>query len=123
VLACLNQAQPFCYGRIDVPHNSATLLRDYLDVATTLAREAGSLALSHYQRGVKVERKPDQSPVTEADRGAEQLIRDRLRARFPEHAILGEEFGADKPAPRTGGSSILSTARAASCTVFPSSAS
>jgi histidinol-phosphatase len=97
VLACLNQAQPFCYGRIDVPHNSATLLRDYLDVATTLAREAGSLVLSHYQRGVKVERKPDQSPVTEADRGAEQLIRERLCARFPEHAILGEEFGADKP--------------------------
>ena len=96
MLAFLNQAQPFCYGRIDVPHNSATLLRDYLDVATTLAREAGSLALSHYQRGVKVERKPDQSPVTEADRGAEQLIRERLGARFPEHAILGEEFGADK---------------------------
>jgi histidinol-phosphatase len=44
---------------------------------------------------VTVERKADRSPVTIADRSAEQLIRQRLAAAYPEHSVLGEEFGAD----------------------------
>ena len=71
------------------------LLDEYLGTAVSLAREAGQLALRHYQRGVAVEQKADRSPVTIADRSAEQLIRQRLASAYPGHAVLGEEFGAD----------------------------
>lgn len=46
-------------------------------------------------RAVSVETKSDGSPVTEADRSAEQAIRKILREAFPEFGILGEEFGAE----------------------------
>ena len=42
---------------------------------------------------VAVDHKPDGSEVTEADRGAEQLLRKRIADRYPDHKIMGEEFG------------------------------
>lgn len=65
-----------------------------LELALAAAREAGEIALRHFLAGVKVETKADYSPVTIADREAEACIRRHIEARFPEHAILGEEFGA-----------------------------
>ena len=44
-----------------------------------------------------VELKADQTPVTLADRGAEELLRNLIRKKFPGHGILGEEFGAESP--------------------------
>jgi histidinol phosphatase-like enzyme (inositol monophosphatase family) len=44
---------------------------------------------------VKVELKADQSPVTAADRGAEELMRERIRRKYPAHGIVGEEFGSE----------------------------
>jgi len=44
---------------------------------------------------LQVELKADQSPVTAADRGAEELMRGMIRRRFPDHGIVGEEFGAE----------------------------
>ncbi len=70
-------------------------LREYLDTAIALATDAGAFVLSHYQRGIDVELKADRSPVTAADVGAERLIRAGLAARYPSHAIVGEELGAD----------------------------
>jgi histidinol phosphatase-like enzyme (inositol monophosphatase family) len=64
------------------------------ELARQLAVEAGQLTLRYYRASFDVERKADGSPVTAADRGAEQLIRDRLAERFPNDGILGEEFGA-----------------------------
>jgi myo-inositol-1(or 4)-monophosphatase len=46
-------------------------------------------------RRVAVERKQDGSPVTEADRAAERVIRATLREALPEASILGEEYGAE----------------------------
>jgi myo-inositol-1(or 4)-monophosphatase len=43
-----------------------------------------------------VEIKSDATPVTLADRGAEELLRGMIAARFPDHGILGEEYGADR---------------------------
>ena len=64
-----------------------------LDFAMNVAREASELILKYYQMAdLAVERKGDASPVTEADRGAELLIRERLATSFPHDAILGEEF-------------------------------
>jgi len=42
---------------------------------------------------LQVEFKADRSPVTLADRESERLLRQRLEERFPEHGILGEEYG------------------------------
>lgn len=68
-------------------------LIDYLDFAVDAAWQAGRTTLAHYQTGVAVERKPDASAVTIADRAGEQLIRRLIESRFPDHAIAGEEFG------------------------------
>ena len=45
----------------------------------------------------RAERKDDDSPVTLADRAAEAAMRELLVARFPEHGIVGEEAGEDRP--------------------------
>jgi myo-inositol-1(or 4)-monophosphatase len=68
-------------------------LREFLDFAVDAAWQAGRQTLAHYQTGVTVQRKVDRSVVTVADRQAEQLLRERIATRFPEHAIVGEEFG------------------------------
>jgi histidinol-phosphatase len=69
-----------------------------LDLAMETARraaEAGAAAaMRHFRAGVRVELKPDRSPVTVADREAEAAIVGVIRQRFPGHAILGEETGA-----------------------------
>ena len=75
---------------------TVTTLCDYLDFAIDAAWQAGRSTLAHYQTGVTIERKRDQSVVTVADRSAEQLIRRLITERFPKHAIVGEEFGADE---------------------------
>lgn len=67
--------------------------RDLLAFATEVAWRAGRLTLAHFQTGVVAESKPDDSPVTAADRGAEQLIRSIIAARYPTDGILGEEEG------------------------------
>jgi len=67
---------------------------DPLEAALDAAREAGALALRYFTGRFDVTLKPDQTPVTEADREAEQAIVARLRASFPDVGFLGEEFGA-----------------------------
>ena len=57
------------------------------------AELAGSVAFAHYRTNVAVEWKGDGSPVTVADRSAEESAREWVRARFPADAVLGEEFG------------------------------
>jgi histidinol-phosphatase len=61
-----------------------------------LARKAGDLALGYFDSPVTVEYKADASPVTIADRGAEELIRGEVKRLFPADGFLGEEFG-DQP--------------------------
>jgi len=61
---------------------------------TDLALAAGELIRPLYlQPGLAVERKADESPVTAADRGAEQVMRRMINSRFPAHGIMAEEFG------------------------------
>jgi len=74
---------------------SEPLLSEILDFVLTLSAEAGRFIMPRWKR-VAVEHKPDGSEVTEADRGAEQLLRKRISARYPRHAILGEEFGGEE---------------------------
>lgn len=72
----------------------ASALKARLDFALDAARQAQGLILEYYQQaGLGVDYKQDKSPVTAADRGAEELIRNRLAEDFPEDGILGEELG------------------------------
>jgi histidinol-phosphatase len=64
-----------------------------LQSALGAAREAGQLTQSYFCRAdLAVELKSDDTPVTIADRQAEQLLRERIVRKFPDDAILGEEF-------------------------------
>jgi myo-inositol-1(or 4)-monophosphatase len=70
------------------------MLAEYLQFAETTAREAGKLTLEYFLTDAAApEFKGDDTPVTIADRGAEELIRKRIGETFPEHQIVGEEFG------------------------------
>ncbi len=65
-----------------------------MDVARRAAEAATAASLAHFRRGVRVEVKPDRTPVTQADRDSEAAILAVIRAQFPHHAFLGEETGA-----------------------------
>lgn len=73
---------------------SPDTLATFQDFAEYLARIGGAVSLDHFRRaGLEVERKADESPVTVADRSAEQAMRAAVAERFPDHGIVGEEFG------------------------------
>ena len=72
-------------------------LKTRLDLAIDAARQAGSLTLRYFnQPNLNVERKRDGTPVTAADRQAEEYLRSRIIQAFPADAILGEEM-PDRP--------------------------
>ena len=72
---------------------SASSWRHHLEFATETAWQAGQLTLGYFQTELSPEFKEDDSPVTVADRKAEELIRQRMEAHYPTYGIVGEEFG------------------------------
>lgn len=71
------------------------MLADFLNFAEDTARAAGALTLEYFQTdAARPEFKADDTPVTVADRRAEELIRQRIADAWPGHEIVGEEFGA-----------------------------
>jgi len=68
-------------------------LRPLLDFAIETAYLAGQLTLGYYQTGILPDFKANDTPVTVADKKAEELIRARIEKNFPAHQMLGEEFG------------------------------
>jgi len=68
-------------------------LAAWLSLALELCDEADRVALRWYRREVPTSRKPDSTFVTEADRAIERLIRERIRAIYPNHGFVGEEYG------------------------------
>ena len=65
-----------------------------LNAVEEVARKAGDIALDLYRDRPAVETKADGSPVTIADRNAEQAAREWIASRFPDDGIVGEELGA-----------------------------
>ena len=64
-----------------------------LQLAIELAEQAGRLTLDYFSRkSLQVFTKRDATPVTEADRKAEELIRKGITAQYPDDGLLGEEF-------------------------------
>jgi histidinol-phosphatase len=79
----------------------ALSLDDRIAPVAELARITGVVAMRHYRSHLTVETKADGSPVTIADRAAEEAARAWVRSRFPADGILGEELGEERPgAPR-----------------------
>ena len=74
--------------------------RSWMEAAEAVARVAGGVALRHYHRGVVVETKGDGTPVSVADREAEEAARRWLETHCPEDGILGEELGTTRPDAR-----------------------
>ena len=69
---------------------------DYQSFAIQTAVEAGRDTLSRFRQKIPIENKAGPGsfdPVTDADRDAETIIRGRIAEAYPEHGILGEEFG------------------------------
>lgn len=69
-------------------------LEKALNLASQWADEAGQLTLKYYGKKVEILSKDDNSPVTIADKEAEILLRKRIEEAYPDHGIIGEEFGA-----------------------------
>src|SRR5215813_3708571 len=67
--------------------------QNYLPAMSEIAREAGTLLMRHFRERVKIEYKGDADLVTIADRRSEALIRERIRAQWPTHDVMGEEEG------------------------------
>jgi histidinol phosphatase-like enzyme (inositol monophosphatase family) len=65
--------------------------------ANAAADVAGAVIRPFFRSGIITDHKADRSPVTIADRTAEQAMRAVLAERFPDHGVLGEEFGLDRP--------------------------
>jgi histidinol-phosphatase len=72
-------------------------LQEYAEFAAGAAQAAGDVTLRYFQKLPGVEYKADRSPVTIADRESETLLRQRIEKRYPDHGILGEEFGLTRP--------------------------
>src|ERR1700754_3437956 len=68
--------------------------------AVELAREAARVSLPFFRGGCEAIDKGGAAgvdPVTQADRDAEAAIRRLIEARYPDHGIIGEEYGEDRP--------------------------
>jgi CoA:oxalate CoA-transferase len=68
-----------------------------LRFAGLLADASGALIRRHFRTAFAVDAKADATPVTIADREAEALLRARIAAAYPDHGVIGEEQGDDRP--------------------------
>jgi histidinol-phosphatase len=73
-----------------------TALADDLALALELARRADAVSIDRFRAvDLEVTTKPDRTPVTDADRAVERVIREGLAAARPDDGILGEEYGTE----------------------------
>ena len=66
-----------------------------LGFANELADAASEVTLKYFRSVFHIENKEDQSPVTQADRDVEELLRGMIKKKYPSHGIIGEEYGAE----------------------------
>lgn len=70
-------------------------LLGWLAVAQAACDEADEIARAHFRRDLVIETKPDRTFVTQADTSIEQRIRERLADAYPDHGLVGEEYGIE----------------------------
>jgi histidinol-phosphatase len=76
-------------------------LEAWLALALAVCDEADPIARSVFRRDVEVRTKPDRTFVTQADTAVERAIRSRILAAFPDHGLVGEEYGTEAGDART----------------------
>lgn len=69
--------------------------KSWVDLGLAICDEADDLALRNFRRAVRVSTKPDKTLVTEADQAIERLARERIRRAYPDHGLVGEEYGTE----------------------------
>lgn len=72
-------------------------MQAFIEFSKELARVSGEVIMSHFRSNLVVETKRDRTPVTIADRQTEQVMRNMIQEAFPDHGIIGEEFGRYQP--------------------------
>jgi histidinol phosphatase-like enzyme (inositol monophosphatase family) len=86
------------------PRHSATLDHaerdEFVPFIHELAAISTAIICRHYLQGMTIELKGDDTPVTAADRRAEDVMRLLIAQRYPDHGILGEEYGMQRPDAR-----------------------
>ncbi len=70
---------------------------DLLKVSLEILHAAKEPALRYFRTALQVSDKEDESPVTVGDRETEKALRAEIKRRFPDHGVIGEEFGSDNP--------------------------
>jgi myo-inositol-1(or 4)-monophosphatase len=73
---------------------------ELLEQALRFTKFAGDHTLNYFRKNIEVEYKGDDSPVTRADREAEEILRRLIMDAYPDHGIVGEEYGVYKPEAR-----------------------
>ena len=68
-------------------------MQELVDFTKQLAHASGDIINGYFRSGVAIETKSDESPVTIADKKAEEVMREMIMKAFPNHGIIGEEFG------------------------------
>jgi histidinol-phosphatase len=79
---------------------TAAQLDGWLAFAQAACDAADDLALGHFRRDLEIMTKPDHSFVTVADQAIERLIRERILAAYPDHGLVGEEYGSEAGSAR-----------------------
>ena len=74
----------------------ATPGHGFVAFADRLADVSGPIVRRYFRTGIEVIDKPDMTPVTRADRETEAALRDAINATYPDHGIIGEEFGNER---------------------------
>jgi histidinol-phosphatase len=72
-------------------------LEAWLAFALGLADEADATAMGAFRRDLEITTKPDRTFVTQADRAIEEALRARIADAYPDHGVVGEEFGTSEP--------------------------
>jgi histidinol-phosphatase len=75
-------------------------LDDWLALPPACCDAADAQAMRHFRRDLVIEAKPDKTFVTQADQAIERTIRGRIAAAYPDHGLVGEEYGTDDGAGR-----------------------
>lgn len=68
-------------------------LKEFKDFSRILSVESGKVIKKYFRTSLNIESKADNSPVTIADKKSEEIMRELITKYFPDHGILGEEFG------------------------------
>ncbi len=68
-------------------------LKEFLKFSKYLSEISGEVIKRYFRKQISIETKADDSPVTIADKNAEEIMREAIMKEFPGHGIIGEEFG------------------------------